>query len=338
MGDSLNGDNILWYFMNSPFYDPTSNNEALFKQLAAAGPEGQPILNNRKLFEENLKTRFPLGVQFLVVAEPQGPGQPWVIQRQYKHRPIENGRVLDKTEIEVQGTWYAVGTEIRMAPSLLDIIQQRLVCAPYAPCQSALTHVQLDTSIYLSQVMELSKSLAHYSPATGHTYLPPSYEPNKAAAASRSRLGSLEPEPEPSQATTSVPLETSETDFSDESFLKSLRLTNAFGHEYMDENPLQGEPGAFVFNSSTRQVEARKAAAQATANPAPTLALPPKVEVQSAAPTPTPTPKPAATPAPVEAGSRKGSIASAPKPGKSRRKSKGLTSPTSPTGPAGPGA
>lgn len=127
-GGDLNGESIMWYFMSSPFFDGASNNVALFTQCRASA-EGQALLNNRKLFEEALQNRYPLGLQFIVVAEPQAAGQPWVIQRQMKYKPTDkDGNLLDKVETQVQGTYYTVGNKILMAPSLLDVLQTRLVC------------------------------------------------------------------------------------------------------------------------------------------------------------------------------------------------------------------
>jgi mediator of RNA polymerase II transcription subunit 6 len=173
----------------------------------------------------------------------------------------------------------------------------------------------------------------HWSPASGHTYFPPSYETTKTAgSAAASRAGSIAPggvDMDTSQASVTQPSEEQTTEFSDAFFLQSLQLTNQYGNEYMDENPLQGEPGSFVFASTKQQVEARNKAAAAQA----ALAVPAKpddsqsVVSSSVAPTP--------KPLPTEASSRKGSIASIPpKAKKERRKSKGLASPISPTGPS----
>lgn len=58
----------------------------------------------------------------MIAAEPQGEGQPWVIQRQNKTYN-ENG----DTETFVEGNWYFQGSKILMAPSLFDVVQSRLV-------------------------------------------------------------------------------------------------------------------------------------------------------------------------------------------------------------------
>jgi mediator of RNA polymerase II transcription subunit 6 len=119
--------------------------------------------------------------------------------------------------------------------------------------------------------------------------------------------------------------------------MHSLNLTNAYGDEYMDENPLKGEPGAFVFEGTKTAVSARnkaqEQAAQATQS-APAVGL--KIETQppSVAPSVVGTPKTIGTPTTLEAQGKKGTIAAAPKRKKDRRKSQGgLTSPSTPSMP-----
>jgi mediator of RNA polymerase II transcription subunit 6 len=179
--------------------------------------------------------------------------------------------------------------------------------------------------------------MTHWSPANGHSYFPPSYEAAKPAPTA-SRIGSPTLAPanlESSQdAAAPQPTDAAETttDFSDALFMQSLMLTNRYGDEYMDENPLKGEPGAFVFTNTKNAVDERNKAQEQTAQPSsqPT-ALTLDTRPPSVAPSVAPTPKGAATPAPTEAHSRKGSVAALPKEKRrERRKSKGLASPTTP--------
>lgn len=188
---------------------------------------------------------------------------------------------------------------------------------------------------------DLSQNMTHWSPASGHSYFPQSYEAPKAVAAG-SRIGSPTLAPtdlEQSQDTAAVqaadPVEATE-DFSDALFMQSLMLTNRYGDEYMDENPLKGEPGAFVFTNTKNAVDERNKAqeqsAQAKSSQATVLSI--ETRPPSVAPSVAPTPKGGATPAPLEAHSRKGSLANTSKEAKEkkreRRKSKGLASPTTP--------
>lgn len=184
----------------------------------------------------------------------------------------------------------------------------------------------------MQEVFDLGRKISHFTPATGHTYMPPHIESAKQTApGSFSRAGSVVPsEADASQSASTQPAaETEMTEFSDDFFLQSLLLTSRYGNEYADENPLQGEPGSFVFTNTSQAVEARnKAQAAAQAAGSATTAPPKPAEVESTMPSVAPTPKPA----PAEARSRKGSVTSLPKmPKEKRRKSKGLTSPVSPT-------
>ncbi|KAF2264253.1 hypothetical protein CC78DRAFT_533316 [Lojkania enalia] len=317
LGGQLNNETVLWYFMNSPFYDANCNNHAL---LFGNAPDIHRLRTDRKYLEEALKMRFPTGLQFMVVADPQGPGQPWVIQKQLKTR-VDDAQGNNRIEIEVRGTYYTVGTKIHMAPSLLDVLRSRM----------------LGISTRLQEVFHTSRELNHWSPATGHTYLPPNLyrsDAKSVAPGFASRLGSPGPsEADLSQALqTSQPVEASTTAFNDDFFLASLALTTKYGHEYMDENPLQGEPGSFVFASTNQRVEAVNKA-RAEAHTGATLSLP-TTRANEGGSSIAPTPKPA----PTEPASRKGSVAvKAPPPGKEkRRKSRGMTSPTSPSAPSAP--
>jgi mediator of RNA polymerase II transcription subunit 6 len=207
--------------------------------------------------------------------------------------------------------------------------------------------MQLAISTRMQQMAEVSKSITHWSPATGYSNYPPSYEAPKAATTA-SRIGSptlapTDPEVAGSQsqgAGATAPVAhpvASETEFSDALFMHSLNLTNAFGDEYMDENPLKGEPGAFVFEGTRTAVNARnkaqEQAAQAT-QVAPAAGLKIDTQTPSVAPSAVATPKAVATPAATEAHSRKSSVAPVPKKKKDRRKSQG--GPASPTTPSVP--
>lgn len=174
--------------------------------------------------------------------------------------------------------------------------------------------------------------MTHWSPATGYSNYPASYEPPKAATASRIGSPTLAPtelDQIQSQGTVTAPVADATeatTEFSDALFMQSLALTNQFGDEYMDKNPLKGEPGSFVFTNTRNAVDERNKAQEQAASSQLTA---PKAETQppSVAPSVAPTPKAVVTPAAMDGHSRKNSIA--PKD-KKRRKSKGPGSPTTP--------
>jgi mediator of RNA polymerase II transcription subunit 6 len=180
--------------------------------------------------------------------------------------------------------------------------------------------------------------MTHWSPASGHSYFPASYEVPKAAATA-SRIGSPTLAPtdpdQPEDAATAQAADPAEatTDFSDALFMQSLMLTNRYGDEYMDENPLKGEPGNFVFANTKNAVDERNKAQEQTAQAASSQPTALKLDTRppSVAPSVVATPKGAATPTATEAHSRKGSVANVPKEKRrERRKSKGLASPTTP--------
>jgi mediator of RNA polymerase II transcription subunit 6 len=128
----LNAQNVLFYFYQSHFFDRNSTNWSVWGGALQSHhtPEGQRLLNDPRAFEAKLnETADPLrggGIKYTVVAEPKEAGEPWVIQRSNTVRIEETG----KWEVRVEGTWYIVGTRIHMAPSLLDILQSRLVSPP----------------------------------------------------------------------------------------------------------------------------------------------------------------------------------------------------------------
>ncbi|KAJ4369966.1 Mediator of RNA polymerase II transcription subunit 6 [Neocucurbitaria cava] len=320
------GNNPFYYFTSSPWFEPMCINVSVLNNLGL-DPDGQKTMNDRKLWDERLR-RERDGVQFMIVGEPQGEGQPWVLQRQNK---VPNPEDNKKIDTHAEGTWYFQGTRVLMAPSLLDVMQSRL----------------LSISTRMQQMAEISRNMTHWSPATGYSYFPPSYEGAKAPMTTASRIGSptlapTDPDAAASQSQGAGPAAqaadpaASSEDFSDALFMQSLSLTNAYGDEFMDENPLKGEPGAFVFENTRTAVDARNKAQeqanQASSQPVSSANLPKlDTQVPSVAPSAAGTPKGVATPAVPEALSRKGSIAPVPKKGKKdRAKSQGLTSPTTP--------
>ncbi|KAF2826254.1 hypothetical protein CC86DRAFT_263142, partial [Ophiobolus disseminans] len=304
--------NFCWYFYVSQFNEPACNNTAILNQHRD-DPASNHIIHDRKIFDDRLRS-IPSGLQFVVAGESQGEGQPWLYQRQNK---VE---VDNRIETSVEGNWYNQGTRIAMAPSLLDVVRARL----------------LTVSTRMQQIAELSQEMTHWSPATGHSYLPPTFDAPKAAIGSRagSRIGSptlAAMDLDQSQGTVTAavadPVEATE-EFSDALFMQSLLMTNRYGDEYMDENPLKGEPGAFVFTNTRNAVDERnKAQEQAASSQINALKL--DTQPPSVAPSVAPTPK--AAPTPIDTHSRKGSVAPlTKKEKKERRKSKGPASPTTP--------
>ena len=325
--------NAIFHLMNSPFFDGASNNSAVYSN-AQIHPNGMQLLNDRPTYEAELR-KYNTGLQYIVAAEPKAEGQPWLIQRQRK--------VLDTNgnpDTVNEGNFYTQGTRLLMAPSMLDVVQARL----------------LTVATRMQHMAELAKNMSHWSPATGHTYLPASHELAKATdtasrAGSRAASPLLAPADLPDAAASQATAKDSsaaaataaapaDAGFNDAFFLHSLHLTHAYGDEHMDANPLLGEPGAFVFSNSRSHIDARNRAAQDQAAAAAHTPAPQPVRAESAAPSAAATPRGGATPVVLDAPSRKGSVVggAGKEERRRRRKSRGLTSPTSPTTPAGAGA
>lgn len=120
-GQDINkANNFCWYFHNSQFFEPACNNSAILGHHRD-DPATNFVLHDRKIFDERLRS-IPEGLQFVVAGEPQEEGQPWLYQRQNKARNVEG-----QVETFVEGNWYNRGTQVLMAPSLLDVLRARLV-------------------------------------------------------------------------------------------------------------------------------------------------------------------------------------------------------------------
>ncbi|KAI9697978.1 MAG: Mediator of RNA polymerase II transcription subunit 6 [Candelina mexicana] len=305
---------VLPYFSQSSFFDATSNNATLTTQ-ATYNPQMFHILQTREAFEGRLRTMQ--GVEFMVAHEPPPLTQPttepqgevdsaWVIRKQMRRK-----RQGYEDDITVLSTYFVVGENIYMSPTVGNLLGSRLLASVTS----------------LTQFLSTASHLPLFTPSIGHTYIPPlpkplTSAPNTQQSSQVSKGSSPLPEtPSQSQTTTTrstkPPLtstSTSATDFQEaRSLAESFSLTLRYGSEYMDENPLVGEPGAFHLSSTHAHVQAQ--------NKVPTVA-------KTSAP-PTPLQKPLQVPASAQA--RKGSKGGekspttpggAPKP--KRRKSKAL--------------
>lgn len=256
------------YFSESPFFDHTSNNGVLWGQ-ALNDQSTLALYSDRARLEQTLKSRP--GVEYMIVGEPQpvedqsnGPDSGiWVLRKQDR---VKRGPRED--ELSTLGTYYIAGQNIYQAPAVYDVVGNHLL--------SAMTS--------LTRFMEEAAPLTNYAPSTGHSWFPPVPASNLKLDASRAgelsreesvAVGSsstLQPDTSLEASTqTSAMADVRPTahDPRDSALLEeSLRLTMAYGDEFMDENPLRGEPGNFVFTYTrdhlkARQKEAETAAAKA---------------------------------------------------------------------------
>ncbi|OJJ43800.1 hypothetical protein ASPZODRAFT_135825 [Penicilliopsis zonata CBS 506.65] len=300
MGGYLHSNNILFYFAESPFFDATSNNASLAIQ-ANYNEAFRHFVETRDAFEGRLKTMQ--GVEFVVAYDPlQAAAQPdgsfahepsniWVIRKQNRRK-----RTGFDDEVQVLATFFVVGDCIYMAPSVASVVGNRIL--------SAVTS--------LTKMMKTAATLPTFTPSYGHTYMPPasrSTDLNQPAGA-QSQL-SKENTPLPDADTQAkAPLvgggsagQTSSTLQDTRALAEAFQLFARYGDEFMDENPLVGEPGSFVMSKSGEASASGAGASagaaskpSATLNPPPAKGTPsvgtPSVRVDSSMLTPTAMEKP----------------------------------------------
>lgn len=220
------------------------------------------ILYTRKAFEGRLKTMA--GLEYMVAQEPaeMAPGTGtgvWVIRKQ--KRTKVPGRDDD---IEVLATYFVVGLNVYMAPSVGDILSGRLVRTTYSllALNSLLILMQLSITASLKKFVEITSSIAKFTPASGHTYFQPKAISKTAAATAQASNVATPLPTNQASANASAKNPSSPTDATDTSaearlLSDSLLLSVRYGDVYMDENPITGQPGDFHF-SSTGRVEKDK--------------------------------------------------------------------------------
>ncbi|KAL2268575.1 hypothetical protein VTJ83DRAFT_3421 [Remersonia thermophila] len=227
----IHSNSVLFYFAQSPFFDRTSNNEVLFQQ-GLNNPNMTPYLATRELFEGRLKTMS--GLEFIVAQEPAetGPGAGtgvWVINKQTRRK-----RQGEPDEIIVHATYFVVGENIYMAPSLADIISTRIA----------------SISSSVAKILPTAAAVQTWSPALGRVYQTPSAGTSKPQPSEGATSG-------PSAATTTTTTITSSgtttTGPSSRLLDEALALHMQFGNHHLDVNPITGRPGDFQLSSTGRQ-------------------------------------------------------------------------------------
>lgn len=120
---------VLFYFAQSPFFDAMSNNNVIYTQ-AMNNQSLFYTITTRTMFEERLQAMQ--GLEFMVVQDPsEGDKKPehsgvWVISKQNRRK-----RLGAQDEIKRISTYYIVGENIYMAPSLGSVMSCRLVGLPF---------------------------------------------------------------------------------------------------------------------------------------------------------------------------------------------------------------
>ncbi|KAH6684573.1 mediator of RNA polymeras-like protein II transcription subunit 6 [Halenospora varia] len=265
-GMGIHANTILFYFAASPFFDTTSNNAVVYSQ-SINNPQMTHLLSTREIFEGRLKTMA--GMEYIVAQEPADPMTGtgvWVINKQTRRK-----RSNAEDEVLVHSTYFVVGWNVYMAPSMSDILGMRTL--------SILTS--------LNNFFSSAAALPSFTPSLGNTYLPPPKpRPNQG---SQSQLGQASKENTPLPESLQNPKKSSQPSTNNSTYLanrlleETLNITLKYGEEYMDENPITGEPGAFHLSTTGRtekdknklMVPALSKPGTGTSSKAPTPAPPP---------------------------------------------------------------
>ncbi|KAI8623837.1 MED6 mediator sub complex component-domain-containing protein [Xylariaceae sp. FL1651] len=236
----IHSNSVLFYFAQSPFFDPTSNNAVLANQ-AMFNPAMFHLIQTREAFEGRLREMS--GLEFIVAQEPAetAPGTGtgvWVIRKQTRRKRDP------EDEITVHATYYIVGENIYMAPTLAQVLGFRMTT----------------TSSSLSKCFSAANEARSWSSSRGHVY-----KTAQATTSSRPRasIESKEATPLPDgQATANKDTSVLEPkkpgqDLTASDVLRhaehSIYIHMQFGGDYENENPITGKPGAFNQTSTGRK-------------------------------------------------------------------------------------
>ncbi|MAD83072.1 MAG: hypothetical protein CL912_08910 [Deltaproteobacteria bacterium] len=308
---------VLHYFASSPFFDQTSNNAVLTSQ-AMFNQNMLEVIQTRAAFEGRLKTMS--GLEFVIAEQPaeMAPGTGtgvWVIRKQTRRK-----RDRDEDEITIHSTYFVVGDNIYMAPTVADVLGNRTV--GWNPThRRCLTHTkQMSIISSLNKFIKKAAALPEFRPALGHVYAQPASGNQPKNGESQLSQGSKENTPLPESLQNpkkpNPSALTSGADYLDNRLLEeTIQISLKYGDEYMDEIPITGAPGEFHLSSTGRKDKDKLMVPAITKGPTSVPSKPP-----------TPAPPPLKTDVAPE---RKNSKAEkSPKtpgmPKPKRRKSKGL--------------
>ena len=116
---------MLPYFSYSPFFDKTSNN-AIITTQAMFNQNLFYLIQTREAFEGRLKTMQ--GLEYMVSHDPSDSGRlvehsgVWVIRKQIRRK-----RPTGNDELTPISSYFVVGENIYMAPSVGSVLGSRLV-------------------------------------------------------------------------------------------------------------------------------------------------------------------------------------------------------------------
>jgi mediator of RNA polymerase II transcription subunit 6 len=124
--NGLHDNSVLFYFMDSPFFEGSSNNAVVFTQALAAADHA--TYGTRKAFESVLDKMS--GLEFRVLQTPAETGYltgtgVWVIGKQTRQKDYSAPNAPD--QITLHATYFIVEETIYMAPTVADVINSRMV-------------------------------------------------------------------------------------------------------------------------------------------------------------------------------------------------------------------
>ncbi|KAI1173673.1 MED6 mediator sub complex component-domain-containing protein [Nemania sp. FL0916] len=235
----IHSNSVLFYFAQSPFFDPTSNNAVLANQ-AMFNPAMFHLIQTREAFEGRLREMS--GLEFIVAQEPAetAPGAGtgvWVIRKQTRRKRDP------EDDITVHSSYYIVGENIYMAPTLAQVLSFRMTTISSA----------------LNKCFPAADEARVWSPSRGHVYKTAQTTTNPRA---RNAVESKETTPKPdaralSNKTAGAP-EPKRPDPILSTFdlvrhaEHSMMIHMQSGGDYEDENPITGKPGAFNLSKTGR--------------------------------------------------------------------------------------
>ncbi|KAI0517661.1 MED6 mediator sub complex component-domain-containing protein [Xylaria bambusicola] len=235
----IHSNSVLFYFAQSPFFDPTSNNAVLANQ-AMFNPAMFHLIQTREAFEGRLRDMS--GLEFIVAQEPAetAPGTGtgvWVIRKQTRRKRDP------EDEIIVHATYYIVGENIYMAPTLAQVLSFRMATI----------------SSSLNKCFPAADEARTWTPSQGHIYKMSQATPNSRP---RNAVESKETTPRPDEtAAANKNTSTSQLKKPD-AVLSSFDLVRHAEHsmlvhlqsggDYENENPITGKPGAFNLSKTGR--------------------------------------------------------------------------------------
>jgi mediator of RNA polymerase II transcription subunit 6 len=192
------------------------------------------------------------------------PNNIWVIRKQERRK-----RSGMEDEMTVIATYFVVGDTIYMAPSVASVVGNRIVSCNLCGLEPALQVVrtlnanspfffQLTAVTSLSRLLKTASTLPTFTPSTGHTYLPPTARTTEPGQQASQQSKENTPMPDATQSSAGetqstgkagLGVTTTSSTFKDtRNLAEAFHLFTKYGDEFMDEQPLTGEPGSFILS------------------------------------------------------------------------------------------